>query len=392
MVDRRAFILSAGMFAVGTDAFVIAGILPETAQSLSVSVEQAGIVVSVFSISYAVGSPLLVALSERWRRSAVLGGSLFVFALANVLSSVSPTLLVLLAARVLAGMSASLFAPAALASGSVLGTAETRGRTMGIVVAGYTSSLVLGVPLGVMIGQYLGWRGALALVSAVAAVGAVALYLSGVPELAATATERRFIERLRPLFRSRVFAILLPFMIWSTAHYGLYTFIAPILERHLSPHLLPALLLVFGLGAVAGNLLGGSLHDPHGPSRPTKFCLLLMTGLLAVVGLTSASLLLAGANLMCWAICIAALYVLQQQRAISLEAEQCNLLLALNNSAMYVGASVGPAAAGYVISAFSLSALPWASAGAAAVGLASLLRIARAEPAASSTRAEIYAD
>jgi predicted MFS family arabinose efflux permease len=394
VIDRRAFILSAGMFAVGTDAFVVAGILPETAQSLSVSIERAGLVVSVFSVAYAVGSPLLVALSEGWRRSLVLGGSLLIFALANALSAISPTLLLLLATRVLAGLSAGLFAPAALASGSTLGAAESRGRTMAIVVAGYTSSLILGVPLGVAIGQYLGWRGALAFVAVVAAAGAGALYLAGLPEVAAAASQRRFLERLKPTFRLRVFAVLLPFMIWSIAHYGLYTFLAPILEQHLPRGVLPPLLFVFGLGAVAGNLIGGSQHDSHGPSRPTIICLLLLAGLLAMIGFTSTSLLLAGVNLVCWAICIAALYVLQQQRAISLEAEHSNLLLALNNSAMYAGASIGAAAAGSVISAFSLSALPWASAGTAAIGAVSLLllRTPRTKAAASSSHGETYAD
>jgi hypothetical protein len=79
-----------------------------------------------------------------------------------------------------------------------------------------------------------------------------------------------------------------------------------------------------------GNLIGGSLHDSHGSSRPTVVFLLLLTGLLAVVGLLSTSLLLSAANLLCWAICVAALYVLQQQRAMSIERRQPGLLVALN--------------------------------------------------------------
>ena len=125
------------------------------------------------------------------------------------------------------------------------------------------------------------------------------------------------------------------------AHYSLYTFIAPILQQHLSPRPLPGLLLIFGIGAIAGNLIGGSLNDSHGASRPTIIFLLLLTGLLACVGRTSESLILAGANLGCWAICIAALYVLQQQRAMSADPSRSNLILALNNSAMYLGASIG---------------------------------------------------
>jgi MFS transporter, DHA1 family, inner membrane transport protein len=371
MIDRRALVLAVGMFAIGTDAFVIAGILPETAQSLSVSIEQAGLVVSVFSLSYAIGSPLLVALSGRCRRSTVLSGSLVAFALANLLSAVSPNLTFLLTTRILAGLSAGLFAPVAMASGSKLGTAQNRGKTMGVVVAGYTSSIVLGVPLGVVIGQYVGWRGALAFVATVAAIGTLALYRAGVGGV--FASEGALLESLRLILKPRTLTVLVPFLIWSTAHYGLYTFVAPILERHLSPKLLPALLMIFGLGAVAGNLIGGSFHDSHGTSRPTIVCLLLLIGLLAVTGVSSASLFLAGTHLVCWAICIAALYVLQQQRAISRNPKQRNVLIALNNSAMYLGASIGPAIGGYVISELSLVALPWLSSGIAAVGLVTLL-------------------
>jgi MFS transporter, DHA1 family, inner membrane transport protein len=101
MVDRRAFILALGTFAVGTDAFVIAGILPEMAHDLSTPVANTGLVVSVFAISYALSSPIVSALSANWRRKTVLVGALATFAAANVLSAVSTTLPVLLATRVL---------------------------------------------------------------------------------------------------------------------------------------------------------------------------------------------------------------------------------------------------------------------------------------------------
>jgi MFS transporter, DHA1 family, inner membrane transport protein len=99
-VDRRVFLLALGTFAVGTDAFVIAGILPGIPRNLSTSIQSAGLVVSVFSVSYALGSPIASALTARWRRQTVLVGGLATFALANVLSAISPTLILLLATRV----------------------------------------------------------------------------------------------------------------------------------------------------------------------------------------------------------------------------------------------------------------------------------------------------
>src|SRR3984957_19494953 len=94
-IDLRPFILALGTFAIGTDAFIIGGILPKIAHDLSVSVGKAGLVASVFSLSYALGSPALSALSARSRRSRLIIGGLTVFSAANLLSALSPTLLCL---------------------------------------------------------------------------------------------------------------------------------------------------------------------------------------------------------------------------------------------------------------------------------------------------------
>ena len=148
-IDRRAFLLALGTFAIGTDAFIIAGVLPEISTSLSSSVGATGLVVSVFSLAYALGSPIVSSLSARWRRSTVLIGGLGVFALANLLSSASPTLVFLLASRILAALSAGLVAPASYALASTFGAARNRGKNLAVIAAGFTSAMVLGVPIGV---------------------------------------------------------------------------------------------------------------------------------------------------------------------------------------------------------------------------------------------------
>src|SRR3984885_11443380 len=111
-IDLRVLILALGTFAIGTDAFIIGGILPQIAQDLSVSVGRTGLVVSVFSLSYALGSPIVAALSAQWRRSSVIVGGLAVFAAANLLSALSPTFACLLATRVIAALSAGRAAAA----------------------------------------------------------------------------------------------------------------------------------------------------------------------------------------------------------------------------------------------------------------------------------------
>src|ERR1700693_2030719 len=109
-IDLRALLLALGTFAIGTDAFIIGGILPEIARDLSASIGKTGLVVSVFSLSYALGSPIVSALSTRWRRSTVMIGGLAVFSVANLSSALSPTLGCLLATRVIAALAAGLVA------------------------------------------------------------------------------------------------------------------------------------------------------------------------------------------------------------------------------------------------------------------------------------------
>jgi MFS transporter, DHA1 family, inner membrane transport protein len=121
------------------------------------------------------------------------------------------------------------------------------------------------------------------------------------------------------------------------ANFGLYTFIAAILRRSLPATAVPFLLLLFGLGAVAGNFIGGVLSDRFGTQRPTITCLTLLICALAGIEFTSSSLIAVGANMIGWALLMAALFTLQQQRAILVDPAQSNLLLALNNSVLYLG-------------------------------------------------------
>src|ERR1700679_1950319 len=196
-IDPRAFMLALGTFAIGTDAFIIGGILPEIAQDLSASIGKTGLVVSVFSLSYALGSPIVSALSARWRRSTVMIGGLAVFSVANLSSALSPTLACLLATRVIAALAAGIVAPASYALASTLGSSHNRGKILAIIAAGFTSAIVLGVPLGVFIGKYAGWRGSLIFVAILGAVAALSMFGAGLPELDSTEKTPGLAEQLR---------------------------------------------------------------------------------------------------------------------------------------------------------------------------------------------------
>jgi predicted MFS family arabinose efflux permease len=307
--------LALGTFAIGTDAFIIGGILPEIAQDLSASIGKTGLVVSVFSLSYALGSPIVSALSARWRRSTVMGGGLAVFSVANLLSALSPTLACLLATRVIAALAAGLVAPASYALASILGSSHNRGKILAIIAAGFTSAIVLGVPLGVLIGKYAGWRGSLIFVAILGAIAALSMLGAGVPEPDSTEMAPGFSEQLRIASRPETIIVLTPFLLWSIANFGLYTFIAAILGRQLSATAIPVLLLLFGLGGMAGNFIGGALSDRYGTRWPTIICLLMLICALATIEPASSSMTAASVTMIWWAICMAARAV---QRSIQL--------------------------------------------------------------------------
>src|SRR3984885_8837810 len=240
-IDLRALLLAFGTFAIGTDAFIIGGILPEIAQNLSASIGKTGLVVSVFSLSYAFGSPIVSALSARWRRSTVIIGGLAVFSAANLLSALSPTLGCLLATRVIAGLAAGLVAPASYALASTLGSSHNRGKVLAIVAAGFTSAIVLGVPLGVFIGKYADWRSSLIIAAILGAIAALSMFGAGVPEPSSIKRTPGLFEQLRIASRPETIIVLTPFLIWSIANFGLYTFVAAILGRQLSATAIPLL-------------------------------------------------------------------------------------------------------------------------------------------------------
>jgi len=111
----HVLVLSVGSFAVGTGTFVVTGVLPDIAEALSVSVASAGLLVSVFAVTFAIGSPFLVSAASGVERRRLLGGALTLFALANVAAALAPSYSVLLGTRVVAACGAAVFTPIASA-------------------------------------------------------------------------------------------------------------------------------------------------------------------------------------------------------------------------------------------------------------------------------------
>src|SRR3954454_3630625 len=150
--------LTLGAFAIGTEGFMIAGLLPALARDLNVGLPAAGHLVTAFSLAYAIGAPVMAVLTAGLERRRLLPVAMGGFALANLLAALAPGYAGLLAARLLLALSAATFMPAASGYAAALGGPERRGRALSMVTNGLTLAIIAGVPLGVLVGQGFGWR------------------------------------------------------------------------------------------------------------------------------------------------------------------------------------------------------------------------------------------
>ena len=164
--------LLAGLaFVVGTVELVVAGVLDELAASFAVSQGRTGLLMSLYALVYALLGPLLVYLSAGIERRRLLAGALLAFVGANLASAAAPSFALLLASRLLVAASASVIVVVAITLAVAIVAPERRGRAIGLVFAGIVASLVLGVPLGTLIGEFWGWRSLFLLLAGVALLG-----------------------------------------------------------------------------------------------------------------------------------------------------------------------------------------------------------------------------
>ena len=356
------FALALGTFAVGTEGFMIAAILPAISEALSVSVGAAGLLVTVFSLVYAISSPVLTALTARVPRHTVLIGALVAFVLTNLAAAVAPSYWVLVIARVLIALAAGLFVPNANALAGAIVHPSRRGRALAIVNGGITVAVAVGVPLGAVVAAHLGWRVTFVGVAILSSV-ALAILALKLPRDIVVNTPATLGERLAIIGRRRSLTVLLATTVWAIGAYTVYTYISPFLSfsAGMSPEAAGLVLTLLGTAAIGGVTLGGIANDRFGARKAQAVALPLM--ILAFAGLTASALLFAP-NALPFVLPLVALWGLsgwgffppQQARLIGVAGvANAPVALSLNASFMYLGFSIGALLGTLVIGLLSVA-------------------------------------
>ncbi len=386
---RRVLVLAVGAFALGLDAYVMAGLLPVISSDLHTTEAVVGQMVTAFTLAYALTAPLLASVLHRLRMRTVLVAALAVFTLANALTAVAGSLALLIVARILAGAGAGLYSAQASTAAAALVPPDRQGRALGAVMGGMSAGTVLGVPLGILLAETTGWRATMWLITVLglAVLLAVARWL---PDLAAgRAVAIR--ERLAMLVHRRVGGIMIVSFLAAVASLGLYTYLAPALHAVAGIDSVTGYLWVWGAGGVLGSLLVGPILDRRCATHATNgdrqlrhvvivIMSVLVVALMLLVPLGHLARIAVLVPLLLWGTTGWALQVPQQQRLLEIGGEsRGGIAVAANNSALYLGSATGSALGGLVLAAgVGATMLPWLAAAVAALGLLTVLLVAPA--------------
>ena len=281
------YVLALGTFLMLTTEFVIAGILPEMAGDLAISIAQAGLLITVFAFGMIIGAPAMTLLTLRLSKRLTLILALAVFAIGHVVVALGSDFSVLLVARFVAALATGAFWEVSSVVATRAGGPSSGARALGIVGGGGALATVLGVPLGALIAQLVGWRGTFwsLAVASVLAMGFIAwLVPSDTPHPQSTSIR----SELAGLRSGRLWLALLACATTTGGVLAAYSYIVPMLtqEAGVPAAWIPLVLTGFGVGSFLGTIIGGRFGDAH-PGLVTIVAPAVTTILLLAISLFS---------------------------------------------------------------------------------------------------------
>lgn len=279
-LPAAVYALSVGSFGIGTTEFVIMGLLLDVAHDFHISITLAAWSITAYACGVVIGAPLLTPLLSRYPKKPVLLFLMILFSIGNLGCGIAGNMTMLIIFRVITALAHASFFGISSVYAAELAPVDKRASAVSAVFLGATLANILGVPLGAWVGQYLGWRYTFFMVTLIGILSALAVIALVPGRQAQPAVQSRIRDELKVLRHPTVLRSLLITALGFSGVFAAFTYIAPMLKTvtGMSEHLIPPVLVLFGVGMVAGNHLGGRLTDGG-----VRRALLLTLALLIVV-------------------------------------------------------------------------------------------------------------
>ncbi|WP_025785426.1 MFS transporter [Sporosarcina sp. D27] len=349
-MDIRVFLLAISAITVGLVELVVGGILPVVAEDLQVSIATAGQLITIFALVFAIAGPVLLSLTAKIERKKLYLLTLSVFFLGNVFTYFSTTFAMMMTARVLTAASAALVIVLSLTITARISKPHVRAKALGYIYMGISSSLVLGVPIGIVITNAFGWR-TVFLGIAILTIGSILLISKFFDEIP-TGDVQPLREQLKALANKKIVFAHLATMFMLAGHYTVYAYFTPFLETtmNLSSSSVSIFYFLFGIAAVVGGGFGGGLASRIGSQKSILIILGTFSLSLFVLPYSTFSMPVFIIVMMIWGALSWALAPAQQDYIIQTDPVSSDIHQSFNNSALQVGIALGSGVGGIAFS------------------------------------------
>ncbi|PFZ97315.1 MFS transporter [Bacillus wiedmannii] len=362
-LNFRVYILAIAAFVVGTVELIIGGTLDLVANDLGVSISAAGQLITIFSVVFALSGPVLLAITGKFERKRLYIGALSIFLIGNIISAFSVNYGMLMFSRVVCAASGSLIIALSVTLASSVVEPHFRARAIGIIFMGISGSLVLGVPLGLVLGNAYGWRAPFVLISVltVIAIACISLFLTKVPPTSVLSIR----EQIATLKDKKIVSAQLTSFLFLTGHLTLYAYLTPFLKdvMHVEADWISVFYFIFGIAAVLGGGLGGLLADKWGSKKSIISIIIVFACAIFILPMMTFSFPLFIIMMGLWSMLSWAISPAQQNYLIEIAPESAGIQQSLNNSALHLGIALGSTVGGVVIEKSSIIYNAWVGGG-----------------------------
>ena len=359
-MSKKLIFIAIAMFAMGCNTFLVAGLLPQIGQTIGQSIAVTGQGISIFSLTYLLTAPLFSVILANKPVKQIIQLALLVFISGNVLTLCSGDIAMFLIGRSLTGIGAGIFTPLCVGLAGQLVNASAKGRALSFVWGANSAGVVFGVPVALYLCSVFHWQSSIAFLIVLALIAFIGLSLQNVD--ISLPTPPSLGARLRLIADPKTLSVIGISCFTAMASLGLYSYVTLIQAG--SPNSLSMTLFSWGLGGFLGSSLVGIFTDRTGNARVAMA--VILAGLMATIisiPFTKDLPFIGLIPFFMWGVFGWAIPTPQQQILFELHEDQGTILAAINSSALGLGAALGTAIGGLIISSgFKEIDLPFPSA------------------------------